>query len=225
MSEQRQVIIRRPWWLDSIREFFKWLGVLCLIGLVGYGVWYVFEWYGVAGFTLGVFVFIPVFYKLLKPAGAYVVEAKPTGEVNLFYFPDPTLEKYAILGDLKFSYHTKKGKPVLIADEVDFDNKLIRLAWSHELSVFEFMRDVSTFVWCRDELYKQAKKNALLEGALADLVALGVEEQVEWAVKPVLRKLGLEEEEIEKAISILRLGQEVEVYAERAPGSGTASET
>ena len=226
MSEQtqRQVIIRRPWWLDSIREFFKWLGVLGLIALIGYGVWYVFEWYGIAGFALGMIVMTPVFYRLVKPAGAYVIEAQPTGEVNLFYFPDPLFEKWAIEGDLRFSYHTKKGKPVIIAERVNFDDKSIQICWSHELSTFEFMRRANTFIWCRDELYKHVRKNALLECALADLIALGVEEQVEWSVKPVLRKLGLEEEEIEKAIRILRMAQEVEVYAERAPGSGAASE-
>jgi len=224
MSEQfqRQVIIRRPWWLEGIKEALRWLGLLILMGLVGCGIWYVFEWYGVAGFVLGVIVMTPVFYRLVKPAGSYVIEAKPTGEVNLFYFPDPFLEKWILEGDLKFSYHTRKGKPVLIADEVDFDNKLIRLAWSHELSIFEFMRHAEAFIWAREELHRQTMKNAKLELTLGELFALGVEENVEWALRPVLARLGIEEDEIERALKVLR---EVRPYAERAPGGSPESES
>ena len=224
MSEQfqRQVIIRRPWWLEGIREFFKWLGVLILLGLIGYGVWYVFELYGVAGFTLGVLVFIPVFYKLLKPAGTYVVEAKPTGEINLFYFPDPLFEKWAIEGDLRFSYHTKKGKPVIVAERVDFDDKLIQICWSHKLSTFEFMRRIDAFIFAREALHEQTMRNAKLELMLGELFALGVQENVEWALKPILTKLGIEEDEVERALRVLR---EVRPYAERAPGGSPESES
>ncbi|RLE68573.1 MAG: hypothetical protein DRJ43_05360 [Thermoprotei archaeon] len=207
-----------------MKSALRWLGLIILAGLVGYGTYYAFDVYGLAGFGTGLPIFIIVFRRLLRPAGTYVIEARETGMVNLFYFPDEILERYAIEGDMKFAYHTRKGKPVLIADHIDFDNRLIQLAWSHHLSHFEFMRDMSVFVWCRDALYEQTRKNALLEGALADLVALGVEEQVDWAVRPVLRRLGIEEEEVEKAIRILRLAQEVELYAERAPGGGTASQ-
>ena len=208
---QRQIVIRRPWWIEGLKSALKWLGLIILAGLVGYGTYYAFDVYGLAGFGIGLPIFIIVFRRLLKPAGTYVIEARETGMVNMFYFPDEVLENFSIQGDMKFAYHTRRGKPVLIADRIDFDNRLIQLAWSHNLSHFEFMRDMRAFVWCRDELYNQARKNAILEATLSDLIAVAQEEQLAWAVAPVLRRLGIEEEEIEKAIRILRLAQEVEL--------------
>ena len=222
MSE-RQIIVREPWWLSRIKTFFRYLGTLVLTGVVLYGTYYVFGWYGIGGILIGLPIFGVIFRKLVKPPGTYIIEAKlPSGEINLFYVPDTAFEHLAVEGDLKFMYHTRKGKPVLIAEEFNRHEGFLRLAWSHELSAFEFMRRAEAFAWAREELHRQTMKNTKLELTLGELFALGVEENVEWTLRPVLARLGIEEDEIERALKVLR---EVRPYAERAPGGSPESES
>ena len=47
---QRQIVIHRPWWLEGLKSALKWLGLIILAGLVGYGTYYAFDVYGIAGF-------------------------------------------------------------------------------------------------------------------------------------------------------------------------------
>ena len=118
---------------------------------------------------------------------------------------------------------TRKGKPVVVAEEFDRRGGLLVLAWSHKLSTFEFMRRINAFTELRQDFRTLVEENAKLRLLMPEIMMLSQYDDLRWATNQLIGILS--EEESNEVEDALRRMRGVVLFAQRgARGSPEAEE-
>ena len=178
--------------------FLAWLAFL--YHYVGYGSL-------VIGFTvLGGFIGWQVWPRLLKPRLAYVLEVSESFVVAVYEFPKRELKEWKLEGDLRGLFRSKSGETLIIADKVDFKNKVIHLAWSHQLSNLAFLAHARSFKLAKELAGRYADELANYKLLISKLVRILRHELISDLTKPVtahIKELEVRPEEREELGAIV----------------------
>jgi len=188
MAEERRVIIHEPWWLRFLKGLFFWVGFIVLIGAVGYAANYTCGEYGIAGLALSLIWFV-IWPRILMPPSTKVLEADiEKGVIEGYLFPLKLLGdepgKFRLVGEHYLRFRDKKGRPVLVAERIDFQERTIYLSWVHGLTGLDFLVRKEAFLKLRDDYRGLLSKYGKLALLFAEMLKAAGVEEIEFATAP-----------------------------------------
>lgn len=161
-------------WFYTIRENLKvifgvFLGILALIGAI------IFDMSLLAmglGFSIPTFIvwFIYHWRNFDVPRTAVLDLSLSKGEVGTWLIPQKMMAEFDIEGNKQENYFRDQfSTPVLLAENVDLEDKKIEAAWAHDVSVWNLAQDEHALDVAKEKTMKYLQENAEFRN-LMDLI-------------------------------------------------------
>ncbi len=161
---------------QDLKLILKYVFKLIAIGVVLYLAYRIFSFYVFLGFFLALPLTYVFFDMILKVPSRLVFvlhfseDIEDSEKIAIFNIPEKKFSDFKLKGGNRVEFNTLSGQSLIVADDIDFEEKTITNPWFSELSNLEFFKQKNAFRQLKDwlvDLYSEhaelmANREALL---------------------------------------------------------------